>query len=395
MLQTNWHIVTSEFPPAVGGVSGYADMLANALVAAGDEVHVWCPESGGGPDGSERRESTVHVHRVAGRFAIGDLVRLDKHLGEHLPPRQLLVQWVPHGFGARSLNIPFCLWLWTRSIVRGDEIDLVVHEPFLSFHEGSSRQKAAALVHRVMITILLGAARRVWVTIPAWKPMIQPYAVGRALPIAWIPVPTTIPPVADVTSVAETRACVARTGGHVIGHFGTYGSAMMDLLQPVITAILRLRPADVVLLLGRGGEALRRRIGASAPELSSRIHATGVLATRVASITLQACDVMLQPYPDGISSRRTSAMAALAHGIPMVSTAGRLTEPMWAEANAVRIVPAGDVTGLVEAVVSLLDDATARQRLGIAASAFYDANFALGHTVSALRASTATSGAVR
>ena len=35
---------------------------------------------------------------------------------------------------------------------------------------------------------------------------------------------------------------------------------------------------------------------------------------------VRACDVLVQPYPDGISSRRTSAMAGLALGVAVVTT---------------------------------------------------------------------------
>ena len=47
-----------------------------------------------------------------------------------------------------------------------------------------------------------------------------------------------------------------------------------------------------------------------------------------------ACDLLIQPYPDGISSRRTSAMAGLALGIPVITTTGSLTESLWAETRA-------------------------------------------------------------
>ena len=44
------------------------------------------------------------------------------------------------------------------------------------------------------------------------------------------------------------------------------------------------------------------------------------LANEEVSVHLSACDLMIQPYPDGISARRTSAMAALAHERPVVTT---------------------------------------------------------------------------
>ncbi len=38
-----WHIITGEYPPAIGGVSSYTQLVAEGLAAAGDAVHVWCP----------------------------------------------------------------------------------------------------------------------------------------------------------------------------------------------------------------------------------------------------------------------------------------------------------------------------------------------------------------
>ncbi len=48
------HLLTPEYPPAIGGVGDYARQVAQGLAEAGDDVHVWCPgengrESSGGP----------------------------------------------------------------------------------------------------------------------------------------------------------------------------------------------------------------------------------------------------------------------------------------------------------------------------------------------------------
>ncbi len=56
-----------------------------------------------------------------------------------------------------------------------------------------------------------------------------------------------------------------------------------------------------------------------------RVVSAGLLADRDASLHLQACDVMIQPYVDGASARRTTLMAALAHGRAIVTTIGSLS----------------------------------------------------------------------
>ena len=95
--------------------------------------------------------------------------------------------------------------------------------------------------------------------------------------------------------------------------------------------------------------------------------------------------LMLQPYPDGISSRRTSAMVALSHGRAIVTTAGWLTEPMWAEAGAAILAPVDDPHALAAAAATILFDVSQREAVGRRAAELYDARFHLRHSVAALR----------
>jgi glycosyltransferase involved in cell wall biosynthesis len=144
-----------------------------------------------------------------------------------------------------------------------------------------------------------------------------------------------------------------------------------------------------VLLLGEGSEAAGLRLTALHPRLAGRIFATGRLAERDLSHHVAACDLMLQPYPDGISSRRTSAMVAIAHGRPIVTTGGWLTEPLWADAGAAILAPAGDAHALAASVAAILFDARERDAIGQRGAALYDARFDVRHAVAALRLAAA------
>jgi hypothetical protein len=97
---------------------------------------------------------------------------------------------------------------------------------------------------------------------------------------------------------------------------------------------------------------------------------------------------MIQPYPDGVSSRRTSAMAGLSHGLPIITTTGHNTESFWAESRAVALAPAGDVRSLARLTDLLLADADERGRLKKAAGILYDERFQVKRTVTALREAT-------
>ena len=75
---TEWHIITHEYPPQVGGVSDYTYLLASALAAAGDRLHMWCPAGSGDPPPAPG----LIVHRELGEFTPGDLHRVGKKLDE-------------------------------------------------------------------------------------------------------------------------------------------------------------------------------------------------------------------------------------------------------------------------------------------------------------------------
>lgn len=377
----HWHIITSEYPPQPGGVSDYTAMVAHGLADAGDDVAVWCPPAVAAPLG----DGGVKVRRELGAFARADLTRVSVLLNAEPAPRRLLLQWVPHGFGWRSMNLPFCRWLLRRARRHGDQVDIMVHEPYLAFRPWHLRQNAAALVHRWMTVTLLRAATRVWTSIPAWQNCWQPYTLGRKVPFGWLPIPSSIPVVDDPTGVATLRRALLPREGRLLGHCGTYGPIIGTLLRAALPAVLERSPETQALLIGRGSDRFRAELLAQAPHLAGRISATGPLDAALLSRHLSACDLMLQPYADGLSTRRTSAMACLAHGRPVVSTTGRLTEPLWQESNAVRLAPVEDIGTLVQRTCDLLKDEGERTRVGNAGRALHQARFNIAHTIAALR----------
>lgn len=103
------------------------------------------------------------------------------------------------------------------------------------------------------------------------------------------------------------------------------------------------------------------------------------------SIALSSCDLIAQPFPDGVSTRRGSVMAALSHQRAVVTTAGALTEPLWAEAGAVATASACDHDALYDQMRRLVDDECFRSRIASADKQLYDERFALRHTIEALR----------
>jgi hypothetical protein len=370
----HWHILTGEYPPRPGGVADYTQAVARGLAAAGDAVEVWAPGC------APAREPRLAVHDLPDHFGPRALSTLSRRLRRGPTPYRLLVQYVPQAFGWKGLNVPFCLWL--RAQPR--------ESTWLMFHEVAfpvSRQQplmhnGLGLVTRGMAAIAASAASRAFVSIPAWEPMVR-RAAAVSTPIGWMPVPSAIPVSADATAIAAVRQRFA-DGNALVGHFGTNGRLIGPLLAEAVNSMADA--VDVhVLLIGRGSEAAAVHLRRQSPAARDRIHATGTLDARAVSHHVSACDVMMQPYPDGVSSRRTSVMVALSHGRPVVTTAGALTESLWHD-GAVVLCEAGDGEALAGVCVSLARRPSEATHLGAAGKALYDAKFDLRHTIARLRA---------
>jgi len=373
-----WHVITGEYPPQPGGVSDYSYLLAKGLAAARDEVHIWCPSYAEPSPGL----TGVSVHHALGRLAPGDLRNAGRELDRFPMPRRLLVQWVPHGYGYKSMNVPFCLWLWDRAR-RGDCVDLMVHEPYLPFKRNSWRQNTAAAVHRLMTIILLRSAQHAWISIPAWRGCLTPYAFGRPLGFEWLPLTSNIP-VAGAAVAGAIRRQYAPYGV-LLGHFGTFGPAIVPLLHEILARVLSAIPNVSVLLIGGGSHSFRDAFVHQSEGWRQRIHAMGHLDPQALSQHISACDVLVQPYPDGVTSRRTTIMAALSHSRAVVTTSGPLTESFWETSRAVALAPAGDTEAFLRSLMPLLESPVERVRLGEVARELYCRRFDIHHIVERLR----------
>jgi glycosyltransferase involved in cell wall biosynthesis len=381
----HWHIITGEYPPQVGGVSDYTRAVAVGLAAVGDQVHIWAA-----PCAQEDNcDSGITVHRLPDRFGWRSLRALTHGLADGPKGRRILVQYVPHSFGWKAMNLPFCIWLFTQA---SGGVWIICHEVFVQMRRGASfKNNFIGAVTRMMSFLVARSAQRIWVTIPSWRSLIGQMA-RPGTPIECLPVPSTIEVFIDLERVQSIRRRVSSKKPFLLGHFGTYRqdsvSILMDLFPPLMSAC-----ACHLLLLGQNSGEFRDRLVDRYPQMKELVSASGTLMPKDLSVHLAACDLMVQPYPDGVSGRRTSMMACLAHGIPVVTNLGPLSEDYWARSGAVRIVNAITANSFADTVYSLLIDAAARQSLRSNAGRLYEERFSVSRIICALRgAAVATDG---
>jgi glycosyltransferase involved in cell wall biosynthesis len=98
-------------------------------------------------------------------------------------------------------------------------------------------------------------------------------------------------------------------------------------------------------------------------QLAERVHWSGFVPDTEASTYFHTADVMVMPYRDGVSLRRGTLMAILAHGRPLVTTEPSSPVPELSHGHNVLLTRADDVEGLEATVTGLLADENSRQRL--------------------------------
>lgn len=360
-MPLRWHILTGEYPPALGGVGDYTAQLAAALTSAGDTVTVWTPGSTL-PDPFGRESEAV----------------LDAAIQDR--PGIVLLQYVPNALGARGMNLRFCYWLRDRARA-GTDVRVMFHEPYFYFTAMRPWRNVLAAVQRVMAGVLLDASKTAYVSTETWRRYLTPRR-GGVLEV--LPIPSNVP--SAVTSPERIRSRIAPHGESIVGHFGTYGQHIEAELVRVLPFISDRAPGARFAFIGAGSREFLSRLGRTDTVIAATSWASGRLAAEDVSSALRACDVLIQPYPDGITTRRTSAMAGLQNAVPVVTTRGALTEPIWTGSRAVALAPEDDAAAFADTVAALLADTEAAQALGRRGADTYERYFSLERTVAVLRA---------
>jgi glycosyltransferase involved in cell wall biosynthesis len=367
---SSWIFLAPEYPPAVGGIADYLAQIGAALVRAGDAVELIAPAPAAAvPD------SGVQVRELARGYDLGAWRELSA-LARARPEAVTVLEYIPMAF-IHPVSVSFLLrWpgpLW-----------VMFHESAYPFEAGQRlRHRVLAAATHVAARLLAERAERVLVSTPGCERALGKFAPApRAL---WSPIPSNL---ARGPAPRARQAVLAGFGldpaAPVVGHFSAFGDRVAETLQKTLALLLQTDLAAQALLVGRGSEAFAERLARELPAAAARIRAGGQVAGELAGEAIDASDVLLFPYPDGISSRRTTAMAGLAFGKALVTTDGPNTESLWRREHCVELCP-HDPAALAESVRSLLADAPRRAELGARAERVYAERFALERVVGALR----------
>jgi glycosyltransferase involved in cell wall biosynthesis len=124
-------------------------------------------------------------------------------------------------------------------------------------------------------------------------------------------------------------------------------------------------PTNVAYLAGI--EAQIEKLG-----IDDRVTWTGYLPPEEVSASFAAANVCALPFRDGASFLHGTFHAALAHGVPIVTTEPRVPLPELVHGENVWLVPRSDAPALARALRRVGGDPAVRRRLGAGARALAD-----------------------
>jgi len=143
------------------------------------------------------------------------------------------------------------------------------------------------------------------------------------------------------------------------------------LFRTLAELIRRAHKVKLLMIGGQVGDsdptnlAYFEHIKALGSELGLTEHVlwTGYTPPEQVSANFMAADICVLPYRDGASYRRGSFMAALAHGLPIVSTQPRVPITTLVNGENILLVPPDNVKATADAVEKLISSPTLRTQL--------------------------------
>jgi glycosyltransferase involved in cell wall biosynthesis len=370
-------LVTGEYPPMEGGVGAFTQELAQALADLGHDIHIITSKAVR-PEQTSRKASEIYepidlpfarLHPRVKKWkwsALSEVV--DVAIRYELDI--INIQYQAAAYDMRSAAINFLPWR-LKHVVKTAVTFHDLRVPYLFPKAGGLRKTA---VHFM--------AKQANGNIATNPEDFSELEQLHQTPVRQIPIGsniTTYTP--NHIEIAEARELLGvGVDDCLLGYFGFLNESKGA--DTLITALAQLPDSThLVFIGGQTGASdpdnnqsflgqLHQQI--KALDVENRVHWTGFVNDQRVSTFLNAADIMVMPYRDGVSLRRGTLMAALAHKRPLISTLPQILTPELIHGENCWLVPVDDVAALTKAVQTLSADPDLRAKLGVGATAVAD-----------------------
>jgi glycosyltransferase involved in cell wall biosynthesis len=348
--------VTGEYPPMEGGVGAYTHELALALQTLGHESFVLTDKRV--PSGEANGVQVSGKISGWNRASLGTL----KQWARESRLDVISLQYETQAFQmAQAIQIlPLLLRPFPTVTMFHDLLP-----PYLFPKAGPLRQQSVKLLARLSHGSI-ATNREDEQQLRQWGiPHICNIPIGSNIAVM-------LPP--DYDRIAWRTRLNIPADAVLVGYFGFMNATkgVDTLLKAAEQAIRDGLNVHVLLIGGRIGtsDGTNVRQADSIDQLiadlnlADRVHWTGFVDGPLVSANLTACDMIALPFRDGITLRRGSFMAAIAHGCPIITTQPQSELPEVVDHKNMLLVPPDDPTRLAAAIGELTRDPDLRVRLG-------------------------------
>jgi len=367
-------LISGEYPPMQGGVADFTYLLGETMVELGAEVHVLTSVGAATQKG---KQGAVHPHPLMRSWRWKPLYATLRRLLDEIGPDIVNIQYQTAAYALHpAINFLPIACHKVPTVVTFH--DLLV--PYLFPKAGRLRWWTNLALARwsdaVIVTNVQDKAR---MKAHSWIRHLALVPIGSNLACS--------PPAGyDRTAWRERWGIGEDT--LVLCYFGFLNASKGG--EELVAAL------DALCATGRDARLLMMGgvVGASDPtnrtyldlvrslirerDLENRVLWTGYLKPEEVSGCFGAADICVLPYRDGASFRRGSFLAALTHGMPIVTTRPQVALTQLVHGKNVWLVPVGDVAkppgrrcgeatdpkAIAEALALLADDPKLRQTLG-------------------------------
>lgn len=353
--------ITGEYPPMQGGVGAFTQELGRALTALGHELFVFTDHRAqrtNGPDPDDPAHVTADAHSW-GWSTLGRIRRWAQAQALDI----VNIQYQAAAFNMAAYIHILPLRLDNVRVVTTFH-DLLV--PYLFPKAGPLRYQAVLTLARSSDGVIVtnrGDEQRL--------SSEKSIASLRHIPIGSNITPCLAP---DYNRSVWRAALGFQPEDIVIGYFGFLNASKgVDTLLQALRIVRNNRlPARLLMIGGRTGTSdpanivYAREIETLVEDLNlvEHIRWTGFVDNAAVSGHLTACDLIALPFRDGVSFRRGSLMAALAHGCAIITTYPEVDMPELVEDVHARLIPPDSPTALAIAIEDLASNADLRAAMG-------------------------------
>jgi glycosyltransferase involved in cell wall biosynthesis len=369
--------ITGEYPSMQGGVGDYTRRLGQALGELGVDVHVLTHMDAGG----DHLRVPVAAYEPSVYPALErmgwNLWGAARHFIRELQPEFVHIQYQSAAYGLHPA-VNYLPWR-VRALQHRPAVGATFHDlrfPYIF-------PKAGPLRWQAVLALARGSDASV-VTNPAdWARLARAGLTQKLHPI---PIGSNIEcqPPAGCDRTCQRALWGAGPDTWLLAYFGflNAGKGGETLVRTLAELVRAGRPARLLMVGGKVGasDPTNRAYLEHVEQLSvdlgvaDRVQWTGFTASDQVSANLLAADCAVLPYREGATLRHGSLMAALAHGLPIVSTqSSGGTEvdpdlfPMLRDGDSALLVPPEDPVRLAAAVERVMTDPSLRLRLSQAA----------------------------